>query len=127
MLAVSDEELVNIVPLTVTPAPPNDAVAPLTKFVPVKVTLKLLAPWSAELGLADVRVGDATLTDGLAVLWFDQLFQTAVTLYVYVPPGMPDPEGLPLSTQLVDVADRSWLGELPHAGVVVAPANRWTK
>jgi hypothetical protein len=59
MFAVSDVALLNVVELTVIPVPENDADAPVTKFVPVIVTLKLVAPWSPELGLVEVTVGAA--------------------------------------------------------------------
>jgi hypothetical protein len=44
MFAVSDVALTNVVELTVIPVPENDADAPLTKPVPVIVTLWLVAP-----------------------------------------------------------------------------------
>ena len=66
--------------MTVIPLAENVAAAPLTKLVPVIVTLKLLAPRSPELGLADVTVGPATVTEPLGVLVADQDVQTAVTV-----------------------------------------------
>jgi hypothetical protein len=80
MLAVRDELLLNDAELTVIPVPENEIVAPLTKFVPLIVTLKLLAPWLPELGTAPVTVGPATVTDPLAVLVADHDLQTAMTL-----------------------------------------------
>ena len=44
MLAVSWVALTNVVELTAIPVPENTVAAPLTKPVPVIVTLKLLAP-----------------------------------------------------------------------------------
>jgi hypothetical protein len=44
MFAVKDVALLNVVELTVIPAPENDADAPLTKFVPLIVTLWLVEP-----------------------------------------------------------------------------------
>src|ERR1039457_3608465 len=59
MFAVNDVALLNVVELTVIPVPENDADAPVTKLVPGIVTLKLVAPWSPELGLVEVTVGAA--------------------------------------------------------------------
>jgi hypothetical protein len=61
MFAVSCVALTNVVELTVIPVPENDAASPvpLTKLVPVIVTLKLVAPLSPELGLVEVTVGPA--------------------------------------------------------------------
>src|SRR5437764_8659851 len=44
MLTVSEVELLKVVELTVIPVPENEAVAPLTKLVPVIVTFWLVAP-----------------------------------------------------------------------------------
>ena len=57
MFAVSCVALTKVVELTVIPAAENAAVAPLSKFVPVIVTLSLLAPRLPEFGLAEEIVG----------------------------------------------------------------------
>jgi hypothetical protein len=62
----------------------------------------------------------------LAPLCVDHERHTAVPTYVYVPAGTPESEGLPVSMQLVDAAASRALAELPHAGVTVEPATRWT-
>jgi hypothetical protein len=56
-VAVSWVELTKVVELTVMPVPENEAVAPLTKPVPLIVMLWLLAPCPSELGLVEETVG----------------------------------------------------------------------
>src|ERR1700761_313788 len=79
MLAVSWVALTYVVELTVIPVPENEATAPEMKFVPVIVTLRLVAPWSAEVGLAEVVVGPSTVAAPLAALGVDHDLQTAST------------------------------------------------
>jgi hypothetical protein len=55
----SEVALPNPVEMTVTPLPVAMAVAPLSKPVPVSVTVWLLEPWPRDDGLADVTVGAA--------------------------------------------------------------------
>ena len=63
-LALSSVALSNVVELTVMPAP-NEAVAPLTKFVPLTATVSV-PPRSPELGLVEVTVGAALTVKALA-------------------------------------------------------------
>ena len=78
------------------------------------------------MGLAEVTVGDWTVTDPLVLLVVDHDRQTATTSYVKVPPGTPTPAGLPVSVQLLAPEESRLLGELPHAGTDDAPAFRTT-
>jgi hypothetical protein len=55
--AVMEVEETNVVEFTVIPVPENEALAPLTKFVPVIVIDWFVAPWPRELGLVEVTVG----------------------------------------------------------------------
>ena len=56
IVAFSSVELVKLVDSTVTPDP-KDAVAPLTKLVPLIAMTCLAAPWPRELGFVEVTVG----------------------------------------------------------------------
>jgi hypothetical protein len=67
MFAVNWVELTKVTELTVTPAPNEEASeAPLTKPLPLIVTVWFEAPWPRELGLVEVTVG-AALTVKIAV------------------------------------------------------------
>ena len=61
------------------PVPENATDAPLTKFVPVIVTLKAVAPLSPALGLVEVTLGPCVVTELLAPLCVDHERHTAVT------------------------------------------------
>jgi hypothetical protein len=114
-VAFSSVELVKLVDSTVTPEP-KDALAPLTKFLPLIATTCLLAPCPRELGLVDSTAGFDRTDAFFATLVAVHEFQTAVTLYSWLPGETPT------SVQLVALVGFAALG---HA-LLGAPPSRLT-